>query len=390
MDQDYVIVRTPRGLSRGGPGPAPAGAPGVDELDIEHAELSAGDRRDVARDPRTMAMAAAMPMRLIAPVEETDEAVPSDAAPTWGVEAVGAIESPFDGSGVTVAILDTGIDPDHPAFAGVDLELRNFSTEGDIDTNGHGTHCAGTVFGQDVEGSRIGVARSVDRALIGKVLGEGASTSAIIAEAIQWAVSEGAHVISMSLGIDFPGYVDFLVGVQGLDVNPATSVALVEYRRNINLFGAVAAAVRAQGAFGDGTVIVAASGNESRRPDYEIAVAPPAAGEGLIACGALGQGNSGHAVADFSNTEVDVSAPGVGVISAQAGGALTAKSGTSMATPHVAGVAALWAQKILEARGGLDAEVLTAQLIANADIDALAPDSDPGDVGTGIVRAPLR
>src|SRR5262249_7186139 len=154
----------------------------------------------------------------------------------------------------------------------------------------------------------------VQRALIGKVLGEGGGSSATIATAIQWAVNEGAHIISMSLGIDFPGFVDFLVNVRGLDINPATSIALEQYRANVNLFTALAAAVQAQGACGQGTVIVAASGNESNRPTFEIAVAPPAAGTGLIAVGALQQGAAGLSVASFSNNQVDVSAPGVGVI----------------------------------------------------------------------------
>jgi subtilisin family serine protease len=163
---------------------------------------------------------------------------------------------------------------------------RNFTTESDEDLNGHGTHVAGTIFGQNVNDLRIGVARDVSRVLIGKVLGEGGGTSATIAQAILWAVHEGAHVVSMSLGIDFPGYVELLVQ-QGLNINPATSLALEEYRANVNLFTELADFVRASNPFTQGTVIVAASGNESDRPAYEIAVAPPAAGTGILAVGAL-------------------------------------------------------------------------------------------------------
>ena len=215
-EQDYVVLMGPPPRRTRGPGAVPSTAqPGVEDLTIERHTLTEAGRSDLERDPRTRAVAAAMPMTLIEPMDGDDSAEPQS-GPTWGVEAVGATNSPFDGTGVTVAVLDTGIDPNHDAFTGVTLERKNFTTESDDDLNGHGTHCAGTVFGQDLNGLRIGVARSVDKALIGKVLGQGGGTSLTIAEAIQWAVAEGAHVISMSLGIDFPGYVDDLVNNQGL------------------------------------------------------------------------------------------------------------------------------------------------------------------------------
>jgi len=393
VEQEYIVLRSsgptrPIATLAGATLETTAGfEPGLEGVEVEDVSLTDKDRVEVARDPRTEAIAAVMPMRLIEPVGTAD-ATPA-AGTTWGVAAVGAVASPFDGLGVTVAVLDTGIDPDHEAFAGVDLIRRNFTAESDDDNHGHGTHCAGTIFGGDVDGQRIGVARNVEKAVIGKVLGQGGGSSATIARAVQWAVAEGAHVVSMSLGIDFPGFVDFLVNRHGLDINAATSMALVEYRHNINLFNSLARMVRAQGAFGQGTVVVAASGNESQRPEYEIAVAPPAAGVDISAIGALQQGADGLDVARFSNTEVDVSAPGVDVISARAGGGLTSMSGTSMATPHVAGVAALWAQKMLAARGSVDSSALTAQIIGRATTVPLAPDAAAEDVGAGIVQAPL-
>ena len=360
-----------------------------DTLEIEETVLTRAERNDLRRDPRTRAIAPPMPMKLIDPVDSiaVDAADTEDV--TWGVRAVGALESPFDGTGITVAVLDTGIDPNHPAFADVELVRRNFTTEGDDDQHGHGTHCAGTIFGKDVNGKRIGIAQNVDRALIGKVLGEGGGSSATIAQAIQWAVNEGAHVISMSLGIDFPGFVDRLVNQFNLDINPATSIALEGYRANINLFTELAEFVRAQGQFGQGPTIVAASGNESERPSYEIAVAPPAAGTGIIAVGALEQIDDGLATARFSNTQVDIAAPGVGVVSAIPGGGLRSMSGTSMATPHVAGVAALWAQRQFSATSEVNSQRLFARLIASGSMNALVSDAEAEDVGTGIVQAPL-
>jgi subtilisin family serine protease len=326
-------------------------------------------------------------MKLIAPTEKTRFAERLASGVAWGVKEVGAVNSRFDGQGVTVAVLDTGIDAEHRAFAGMDLVRKNFTTAGGCDLDGHGTHVAGTIFGRDLSDGRIGVARGVTRALIGKVVSKGAS-STTLSKAIQWAANEGAHVISISLGIDFPGYVQSLVDDEGFDIKLATSIALEDYRANINLFTELSRFIQMQGAFGQGAVIVAASGNESRRPSYEIAVGPPAAGTGIVAVGALGKTEAGLAVADFSNNQVDLSAPGVGVASAALGGGLCFMSGTSMATPHVAGVAALWAQQLSESSNGINGEWLKHKVIASGSTDALVSCAEADDVGTGIVQAP--
>ena len=357
-------------------------------LKVEETTLTRSGRNDLRNDPRVRAIAPPMPMKLIEPTETRDIKSAEASETTWGVEAVGALDSSFDGGGISVAVLDTGIDPNHPAFAGVELIRRNFTAEGDDDQNGHGTHCAGIIFGKNVGGKRIGIALNVKRALIGKVVGQGGGSSATIAKAIQWAVNEGAHVISMSLGIDFPGYVESLVKQHNLKIPPATSMALEAYRANINLFTELASFVRAQSVFSQGTVIVAASGNESVRPEYEIAVAPPAAATGIISVGALQKTENGLSVASFSNNQADIAAPGVGVISAIPGGGLASKSGTSMATPHVAGVAALWAQRQLKQAGTVDGQRLAAQLIASGTMEGLSRDAEAEDVGAGIVRAP--
>lgn len=392
QQHEYVVIRSTSPVTRS-PGalaerePALATA-ATEVINIEEVGLTSREHADLRRDPRTRAIARPMPMKLITPTEVAD-AAPAAGDATWGVEAVGATGAPFDGAGITVAVLDTGIDPGHPAFAGVEIVQRNFTAENDNDGHGHGTHVAGTIFGQDVDGLRIGVARGVERALIGKVLGAGGGSSASIAHAIQWAVNEGAHVVSMSLGIDFPGFVRLLIEEEDLAVEPATSIALEQYRANVNLFTALADAVQARGAFGQGTLIVAASGNESRRPDFEIAASPPAAGTGVLAVGALQEGADGLSVASFSNNEVDVAAPGVDVISARLGGGLVSMNGTSMATPHVAGVAALWAQKLRDTTGQVESGVLLARVVASGTTDFLAAGTEEEDIGTGIVRAPL-
>ena len=174
------------------------------EPKIETESLTPNDVRDLSRDPRVVGIAPTMPTKLIMPFDAAAEAQ----AIGWGISAVRADVSAFAGTGVVVSVLDTGIDATHPLFQGVNIQQEDFTGGGNGDRDGHGTHCAGTIFGRDVNGVRIGVARGVTTALIGKVLGDnGGGSSEMIFRAIQWAVEEGAHVISMSLGFDFPGLV---------------------------------------------------------------------------------------------------------------------------------------------------------------------------------------
>ncbi len=369
----------------------------VPRIDLE--ALTQQELADVRRDPKVVSIAPSMPTKLIQPVstEEADTTPTPPSGATWGVGVVGALTSPFTGQGIIPAILDTGIDASHEAFQGVELVQQDFTGEGNGDGNGHGTHCAGTVFGRVVNGYRFGVATGVQKALIGKVLGEqgGGSTESIY-QAILWALDQGANVISMSLGIDFPGLVEFLVKQQKLPIDLATSRALEAYRANVRLFDKLSALVSARSMMFQGTVIVAASGNESRRdlnPDYVLAVAPPAAADGIVSVGALqtpGEPNTALKVAFFSNTGPNVAAPGYEIYSAKAGGGYWKLSGTSMATPHVAGVAALWAEKLVKQSGSVNAIELYSRLIGQATFDRLAPGFNPLDVGAGLVQAPQR
>lgn len=395
MARKYVVLRSRRAPTTSSRGPG--FRPSVDSPDAAPATTSVGvevvDPRSAARaqsEPDFEAAAPSMPLKLIAPMTMAAEApAPVVNNMAWGIRAVGADTSPFDGSGVVVAVLDTGIDASHPAFAGVDLVQKDFTGDGDGDENGHGTHCAGTVFGRDVNGIRIGVARGVTKALIGKVIGRNGGASEHIASAIQWAIENGANVISMSLGIDFPGY-QAALQAEGLKAEPATSLALEGYRLNIQLFDRLAGLISSMAVFRQPCLLIAASGNESGRdqvPPFEIAASPPAVSDGFIAVAALEEAEGGHRVATFSNTGVALSAPGVAVLSAQAGGGLVAFSGTSMATPHVAGVAALWAQK-LKADGAFGIRQFTTNVLASAVRTPLDPASDVEAIGAGIVQAP--
>jgi subtilisin family serine protease len=396
--QQCIVLRDTSATSMASPfdigvSTAPAGAERaarVPEPKLESEDLSTNDLAKLARDRDVVSVAPVMPTRLMKPFEHPPGL---SAATAWGIGAVKADVSTFNGAGVTVAVLDTGIDAGHPAFAGVSLEQQDFSGDGDGDANGHGTHCAGTIIGRDVGGQRIGVAPGVTRALIGKVLrNDGRGDSDMLFRALQWAGNEGAQVVSMSLGFDFPGLVEHLVG-QGWPVAVATSAALEAYRGNLRMFDALMTMLKARAAFGSSPVVVAAAGNESERltnPDYEVAAGLPAAADGVLSVGALAQAGAAAelVVAPFSNTLPQVSAPGVGILSAKVGGGLRALSGTSMACPHVAGVAALWWQALGTQPVPLSATAVVARVFATARTDVFGAGVDLADRGAGIVTAP--
>ncbi len=310
-----------------------------------------------------------------------------------GLFAVGAHTSPFNGQGVAVAVLDTGIDDTHPAFAGKEIAKRDFTGEGttpeDVtDNNGHGTHCAATICGAVADGVRVGVAPGVNKLCIGKVLGaNGGSLEAFLAGMVWAVMDENAAIVSLSLGYDLPGNAARLVKEYG--VSPALAT-----NRALQLYSEISDGVAKLRAFLESlepnVLFIAASGNESLRPKFVLDAGLPAAE--LLAVGAVAPVARSAAdrweVAPFSNGRVDVVAPGVDVVSAAVGGGWTAMSGTSMATPHAAGVAALWMQKLREAGATAIPDTVRAQLLASATTVPLANVNDRSSVGVGMVQAP--
>lgn len=413
--QEYVIVTDVIGVVGGtqpqGEIDAKATASANEKLEgrvVEVAELTRREARAISNSPGKVA-APMMPIRLIDPVAFGDkggwQAAPKGAAieprdeagaePVWGIVASGADKTHFTGAGTSVAILDTGIDRSHPAFSGTatTIEEHDFSGDGIGDRHGHGTHCAGTIFGQDCYGYRIGIARGIDRALIGKVLGDdGGGTSAALFDGIYWALSNHVDVISMSLGFDFAGMVGRLHR-ENWPLDMATSKTLVAYRENLRAFDALMAFAKAQSAMGAGPVIVAATGNESKadiHPKYRVDSSLPAAALDVVGVGAAARDGELFSIAPFSNGSPGVVGPGVDIISARAGdgAGLASMSGTSMACPHAAGIAALWWEYLRGNPGLANAQSVAARLSVHAKLGVFASKFGRGEFGDGMVSAP--
>jgi subtilisin family serine protease len=285
------------------------------------------------------------------------DAVPSDeSAATWGLAATRVLESRLTGRGVRVAVLDTGFDANHPDFAGRTIMRNSFISETADDRHGHGTHCGGTAMGAvRPEGSpRYGVAPGAE-IFIGKVMADsGRGQESHVLAGIEWAVANGCRVVSMSLGFAVPMRQSWeIAGRRALDAN---------------------------------TLLVAAAGNESQRPDVIGPVGCPANCPSIMAVGAV---DSSMQIAVFSTRgagtdggAIDIVAPGVNVYSsAPLPARYTRMSGTSMACPHVAGIAALYA----EAQPQKTAKEIWHLLTGNAR----TLDLDAADGGAGLVQAPV-
>lgn len=341
-------------------------------------------------DDEVEAFAPQMPIRLVPAVASQAVPVPAAGELPWGLRATGADRSNRTGKGVKVAVLDTGIDVTHEAFAGLAFSaanVRNFTggNKDDVtDDDGHGTHCAATIFGRTVKGVRVGVAPGVSDVLIAKVIGKNGGSFAALAEAIQWAYAQGAHVLSMSLGVDYDAHIQRLEN--RMPRAQARSQALADYGACVRLFDRLGAYVADASHTLRGMLIVAAAGNESSRPETLVSVPPPADASGVVSVAALGRGpEGGYAVAPFSNHGARFAAPGVEVISAKRGGGLESMNGTSMAAPHVAGLAALWAQDMIVNARPLRCDRLIRKLSDSADRLADLPRTDVGD---GLPMAP--
>jgi subtilisin family serine protease len=390
MMRRYAIIEVDKQLRSGGTSPSTSGRASTGKVNIHEADLSKREVGELARDPSIEDYGLIMPTRLIKPVRNQRLDAKAKMPIAWGISAVGADRTQLDGSGVTVAVLDTGIDREHPAFATVDIEEEDFAGSGNGDKDGHGTHCAGTIFGKDVGDVRIGIARNISKALIAKVFPDsGNGDSLAIFRAMEWAANKGANIVSMSLGFDFPGMVTGLKD-DGYPIELATSIGLEHFKDNLRMFDSMMRVIEAGRAFGRGPLVIAASGNESQRdkdPRFRISASLPSAATGVVSVAAVRSAGGSFEITDFSNGRAKICAPGEDILSASAKGEFAVMSGTSMACPHVAGIAALWWQKVATSRVRPNAETVAQHLLTAATTTPL-PHFDPEDSEAGLVMAP--
>ena len=248
------------------------------------------------------------PIFRLPPMEVTELIVSCAETRDWGLELFGIpkVWAREKGDRAVVAVLDTGAALDHPDLKNQILDAKDFSGSkaGPSDTHGHGTHCCGVVAAEENGGGVVGVAPRA-KLLVGKVLGDdGTGTVPSIVNGINWAIEKGAHVISMSFGTP--------------KSNPSIHAAV-------------------QRANAKGVLVIAAAGNEGPGPDT---VGFPGGFEECLSVAAVDRSRK---IARFSSRgrRVDVSAPGVDVLSCYPPRSYARLSGTSMATPFVAGVVAL-------------------------------------------------
>ncbi|MFB7939772.1 S8 family serine peptidase [Streptomyces sp. NPDC056049] len=314
VDVARAVPASPRGATRGQALPAAHGV--ALKADKEEAAAFWAD----ITSPRSRAGADVRKIWLDRKVEATL------AHSTAQVGADLAWAAGFDGEGTKVAVLDTGADTGHPDLEGRVSASRNFTDSPDAtDRQGHGTHTISTVGGSGAasDGRNKGVAPGAEL-LNGKVLGDGGSgaTSWIIA-GMQWAVDNDADIVSMSLGDPTP-----------TDCTDPMSAATEQLAATTD------------------TLFVVAAGNTG--PGLN-SVSSPGCAPSVLTVGAVDRDDS---TAPFSSRgptaathtlKPEIAAPGVGISAAAAGGrgiyAYRAMSGTSMATPHVAGAAAVVRQR---------------------------------------------
>ena len=315
-------------------------------IEPEYFVFAEGSAEDYLRGFLSAADAISRDLGRAGGASQADEVDAQVLGVTWGLSACRVPPSLRSGAGIRVAVLDTGMDLGHPDFAGRAFVTNTFVGQPVQDLHSHGTHCVGTSCGPNAPAGstpRYGIAHRA-QIFVGKVLtNSGSGTTASVLAGMNWAIANRCAVISMSLGSQAP-------------VQAAYTAA-------------------GQAALNNGCLIVAAAGNAGQA----VFTGAPANSPTIFAVASL---DPGLAPSAFSCTgKIEIAAPGRDVFSSVPRPTRYGiKSGTSMATPHVAGCAALWAETSPNLRG--------ASLWARLQASARALPFPPAKVGRGLVRAP--
>ncbi|MFB2649785.1 S8 family serine peptidase [Shewanella mangrovisoli] len=371
-DKLPVIIEYQDGTLAGSAVPNPIeGATLTDEIELIDSAAFGVSKSKAAKVWETLSTDASVKSVWLDAVVHADKEVPNgvnalaNLTPTVPLTGTyGNLAKHFNGQGVTVAVLDTGYDLDHNDLAEQVLVSKDFtySSNGIDDLNGHGTHTAATIAGTGVEsnGRWAGMAPGA-KLLVGKVLtNAGSGSTSGILSGMQWAVAQGADVVSMSLG-----------GSGTSCTGPL--VDMVE-------------------ALSDKALFVVSAGNSFTRETVGIPGCAPSA----LTVGAVDRDNHTASFSsrgpspDGHSAKPDIASQGVDVVSAASGGfgstAYRALSGTSMSAPHVSGGAAIVMQARPELSPRQVKEVLTSSVLPN-DSHVLEQGAGPMDVNRAIAQS---
>lgn len=289
----------------------------------------------------------------VAYVEEDNVVKATAIQMNWGISDIKAPvswQSGLTGKGIKIAVIDTGIAAHSDlSIAGGTNVISGSSTAAYADDNGHGTHVAGIIGGKGLNGGVKGVAPDASIYAVKALDAKGSGYTSDIIAGIDWAIENKIDIISMSFGCD---------------------------QADISLQNAVDTAYK------NGILVVAAAGNDGNAYGTGTNVQYPAKYSSVIAVGAVDSTNKRAAFSSTGN-EVEVSAPGVNIVSTYLNGLYAQMSGTSMAAPFVAGDLALLKQKYPSYTN-----VQLRQLLDNNVIDLGATGKDPL-YGFGLVQAPV-
>ena len=265
------------------------------------------------------------------PPSDGDSGDPSQIRP-WGIDRCGGGLTTNTGEGIKVAVIDSGCDLNHRDLAANIKDSVDFtgSKKGADDEHGHGTHVTGTIAGIDNTIGVIGMAPKAHIYVVRVLNRRGSGTWGDVADGIIWAADKGCQIANMSIG-----------GGHNSTIQNACHYAK-----------------------GEGVLLCAAAGNSGDGNPDDTELSYPAAYASVVSVAAI-VNNNHDSLANFSNSgaHVELAAPGVGVTSTFKRGAYETWNGTSMACPHVVGVAAL----IWKESGMTDNDAVRAELRLRVD-----------------------